>query len=86
MAFSGLVAFFLIRVFKLPSDSIPDRITKDWKFEKKSSDIFNPNSSSDTNGGSGGNFDASELNDEESPLLSSRLSHIGRSQLSNHTA
>ena len=62
-------------------------LIQDWKLEKKSSDIFTPNSSNDTNGGSsGGNFNGSELNDEEAPLLSSRLSHIGRSQLSNLTA
>lgn len=54
-------------------------LIQDWKLEKKSSDIFTPNSTSDTNGG---NFNGSELNDEEAPLLSSRLSHIGRSQLS----
>lgn len=58
-------------------------LIQDWKFEKKSSDIFTPNSGSNSNGG---NLDASELNDEEAPLLSSRLSHVGRSQLSNHTA
>lgn len=68
-----------VRASQLPSDSIPERLTKDWKLEKKSSDIFTPNSTSDTNGG---NFNGSELNDEEAPLLSSRLSHIGRSQLS----
>ncbi|XWS08426.1 hypothetical protein CRYUN_Cryun40dG0001500 [Craigia yunnanensis] len=92
IALCGVVMYNYIKVkdgraSQLPSDSIPERLTKDWKLEKKSSDIFSPNSSSDTNGGkSGGNFNGSELNDEEAPLLSSRLSHIGRSQLSNHTA
>ncbi|XWS14290.1 hypothetical protein CRYUN_Cryun36dG0109800 [Craigia yunnanensis] len=92
IALCGVVMYNIIKVkdgraSQLPSDSIPERLTKDWKFEKKSSDIFTPNSSSDINGGSnGGNFNGSELNDEEAPLLSSRLSHIGRSQLSNHAA
>ncbi|XVE82363.1 hypothetical protein DITRI_Ditri15bG0142400 [Diplodiscus trichospermus] len=92
IALSGVVMYNYIKIkdvraTQLPSDSIPERLTKDWKLEKKSSDIFSPNSSSDTNGGSsGGNFNGSEMNDEEAPLLSSRLSHIGRSQLSNHNA
>lgn len=57
---------------------------QDWKLEKKSSDIFVPNDTSDNSkGSSGGNGGASDMNfDEEAPLLStSRLSHIGRSQL-----
>lgn len=56
---------------------------QDWKLEKKSSDIFVPNNSSDSRGGIGGNGAASDLNvDEEAPLLStSRLSHIGRTHL-----
>ncbi|GAB4825636.1 hypothetical protein Ancab_008510 [Ancistrocladus abbreviatus] len=65
-------------------DKIPERIAKDLKFEKKSSDIYVPNDSSDNQGGSsGGNGPASELIiDEEAPLIpSSRLSHVGRSQL-----
>ncbi|XVF28117.1 hypothetical protein REPUB_Repub15cG0001600 [Reevesia pubescens] len=92
IALCGVVMYNYIKVkdgraSQLPADSIPERLTKDWKLDKKSSDIFTPNSSNDTNGGSGGgNFNGSELNDEEAPLLSSRLSHIGRSQLGNHTA
>ncbi|GLT74678.1 hypothetical protein SLA2020_464630 [Shorea laevis] len=78
-----------VRASQLPSESIQERITKDWKLEKRSSDLFTPSNSSANVGGRGeGNFAASELNvDEEAPLISpSRLSHIGRSQLSNHTA
>ncbi|XWS53448.1 hypothetical protein CRYUN_Cryun10bG0002200 [Craigia yunnanensis] len=92
IALCGVVMYNYIKVkdgrtSQLPSDSIPERITKDWKLGKKSSDIFTPNSGNDTNGGStGGNFNGSELNDEEAPLLLSRLLHIGRSQLINHTA
>lgn len=46
-------------------------IEQDWK-EKNSSD--------------GGSPRGLELNDEEAPLITSRLSHIGRTQLGNHTA
>ncbi|KAG8658957.1 probable sugar phosphate/phosphate translocator At1g48230 isoform X1 [Manihot esculenta] len=76
-----------VRASQLP-ETIPERITKDWKFEKKSSDIFVPNDNSDNNGGGGGvGNSSSDLNvDEEAPLISSRLSHIGRTQFSNHTA
>ncbi|KAK9991975.1 hypothetical protein SO802_026960 [Lithocarpus litseifolius] len=73
-----------VRASQQPAESLPERITKDWKLEKKSSDIFVPNNSSDSSrGGSGGNGAASDLNvDEEAPLLSkSRLSHIGRTHL-----
>ncbi|KAE8712979.1 putative sugar phosphate/phosphate translocator [Hibiscus syriacus] len=81
IALSGVVMYNYLKVKDgraphLPSDSIPERLTKDWKLEKKSSDIFIPNVSNDTNGGS--NFNSSELNDEEAPLISSsRLSHMG---------
>lgn len=51
---------------------------QDWKLEKKSSDIFIPN-----NSGSASDIDV----DEETPLTqSTRLSHIGRSQVGNHGA
>ncbi|GMP57244.1 hypothetical protein CsSME_00021410 [Camellia sinensis var. sinensis] len=77
-----------VRASQVPADGIPERIAKDWKFEKKSSDIHRPDSSDDDNGGSsrGNNNSASDVNaDEEMPLIpSSRLSHIGRAQLSSH--
>ncbi|CAL5338033.1 unnamed protein product [Camellia sinensis] len=77
-----------VRASQVPADGIPERIAKDWKFEKKSSDIHRPDSSDDDNGGSsrGNNNSASDVNaDEETPLIpSSRLSHIGRAQLSSH--
>lgn len=74
-----------VRASQLPSESIPERM-KDWKLEKKSSDIYAPNNSNGEDGtNSRGNNSASDLNlDEETPLISSsRLSHIGRTQLSN---
>ncbi|KAL5782787.1 hypothetical protein ACOSP7_007816 [Xanthoceras sorbifolium] len=85
IALCGVVMYNYIKVkdvkaSQLPPESIPDRISKDWKLEKKSSDIYVPNN----NDNNGGNISASELNlDEEAPLIaSSRLSHIGRTQLS----
>lgn len=55
--------------------------------EKKSSDIFTPDTEDDGNNGRIVSS-ASDLNvDEEAPLVpSSRISHIGRSQLSNRDA
>ncbi|MBA0683799.1 hypothetical protein Goari_025428 [Gossypium aridum] len=88
IALCGVVMYNYIKVkdgraSQLPSDSIPERFTKDrdWKLDKKSSAIINPSSNSDSNEG---NFNGSEMNDEEAPLISSRLSHFGRS-FSNHT-
>ncbi|XP_022946623.1 probable sugar phosphate/phosphate translocator At3g17430 isoform X2 [Cucurbita moschata] len=67
-----------VRASQLSSESIPERM--DWKLEKRSSDIFTPNSNNG-NGGSG----SSDMNvDEEAPLLASRLSHSGRMQVGNH--
>lgn len=53
---------------------------QDWKLEKKSSDIFIPNS--------GGTGSASDMTvDEETPLTqSTRLSHIGRTQVGSYAA
>ncbi|EFH67679.1 F21D18.5 [Arabidopsis lyrata subsp. lyrata] len=76
IALCGVVMYNYIKIkdvkaIQPTSDSLPDRITKDWK-EKNSSD--------------GGSPRGLELNDEEAPLITSRLSHIGRTQLGNHTA
>lgn len=61
-------------------EKLPERLTKELKFEKKSSDLYVPSDSS--HGNNGGSDRTSELIvDEEAPLLaSSRLSHVGRSQ------
>ncbi|XP_038723873.1 probable sugar phosphate/phosphate translocator At3g17430 isoform X2 [Tripterygium wilfordii] len=77
-----------VRASQLPPESIPERNAKDWKLEKKSSDIFVPNNSSDNIRAGASNLDASDMNvDEEAPLMpSSRLSHIGRTHLTNHGA
>lgn len=72
----------LIDHFVCSSNAFPIPFFQDWKLEKKSSDIFNPNNSSDNNGG---NINSEPQIDEEAPLIaSSRLSHIGRTQVSNH--
>lgn len=72
-----------VRASQQPAEGLPDRMSKDWKLEKKSSDIYVPSNSDNNRGSNGGSGAASDLNvDEEAPLLStSRLSHIGRTQL-----
>ncbi|KAG6766556.1 hypothetical protein POTOM_030643 [Populus tomentosa] len=89
IALCGVVMYNYLKVKDVCASQVPenisDRIAKDWKLEKKSSDTFTPNNSSDNNGGgSGGNISSSDMNvDEEAPLIpSSRLSHFGRTQLS----
>uniref|UniRef100_A0A5B7AHC0 Sugar phosphate transporter domain-containing protein n=1 Tax=Davidia involucrata TaxID=16924 RepID=A0A5B7AHC0_DAVIN len=84
IALCGVVTYNYLKVKDvrtsqlLPPESIPERIAKDWKLEKKSSDIYVPDGSD--GGSSRGNHPASDLNvDEEAPLIPpSRLSHIGR--------
>ncbi|XP_021729622.1 probable sugar phosphate/phosphate translocator At3g17430 [Chenopodium quinoa] len=68
-------------------ERITDRVAKDWKFEKKSSDIYVPNDDVKTGGGGGSNSASEMIVDEEAPLItSSRLSHIGRTQVNPHPA
>ncbi|KAJ4886804.1 putative sugar phosphate/phosphate translocator [Raphanus sativus] len=86
IALCGVVMYNYIKVKDVKAsqpiaDSLPDRINKEWKMEKKSSDKFNP----DVGGGESPRLGA-EINDEEAPLITSRLSHIGRTQLGNHAA
>ncbi|CAA3031069.1 probable sugar phosphate phosphate translocator At3g17430 [Olea europaea subsp. europaea] len=71
-------------------ESIAERVAKDLKMEKKSSDLYVPDDiMNDSSGGKTG-WNASPLDlrgDEESPLVpSSRASHLGRNQLSIHKA
>ncbi|XP_048320905.1 probable sugar phosphate/phosphate translocator At3g17430 isoform X1 [Ziziphus jujuba] len=74
-----------VRASQLPADNLSERMAKEWKFEKKSSDIFMPNNSGDSVGGAGSASDSNV--DEEAPLIpSARLSYIGRTQLGNHAA
>ncbi|MCI03885.1 putative sugar phosphate/phosphate translocator, partial [Trifolium medium] len=61
-----------VRASQITAESIPDRLTKDWKLEKKSSDIYVPDNAGNNEGGSGGNGSASDMIiDEEAPLISS---------------
>ncbi|KAL0697016.1 hypothetical protein Bca4012_064196 [Brassica carinata] len=78
IALVGVVMYNYIKIKDVKAtqpitDSLPDRITKDWK-AKSSSDGESPR--------------GIELIDEEAPLITSRLSHIGRTQtqLGTHTA
>ncbi|KAI4335076.1 hypothetical protein L6164_013757 [Bauhinia variegata] len=89
IALCGVVMYNYIKVKDVRASQPPgESIPKDWKFEKKSSDIYVPDSISDNGGSSGGNGSAADVNiDEEAPLIpSSRLSHIGRTQLTSHGA
>ncbi|KAK9082031.1 hypothetical protein Syun_031491 [Stephania yunnanensis] len=76
-----------VRASQVLTESIPERAVKGWNLEKKSSDLYTPDTTIDDSD-NGGHISASDQNvDEEAPLVpSSRLSHIGRSQLSSHTA
>ncbi|XP_047155725.1 LOW QUALITY PROTEIN: probable sugar phosphate/phosphate translocator At1g48230 [Vigna umbellata] len=92
IALCGVVMYNYIKVRAvgplMPAGNYSDRITKDWKFEKKSSDIYGARYIDENEGSSGGNGTASDMKiDEETPLISSsRLSHIGRTQLTNQYA
>ncbi|KAG5514078.1 hypothetical protein RHGRI_035473 [Rhododendron griersonianum] len=72
-----------VRASQLPVESLPERA--DLGIEKKSSDLYVPD---DTNSSaSGWNSTGSDIMvDEEAPLIpSSRVSHLGRSQLGSHS-
>ncbi|KAK9124813.1 hypothetical protein Scep_013659 [Stephania cephalantha] len=71
-----------VRASQVLTESIPERAVKGWNLEKKSSDLYTPDTTIDDSD-NGGHISASDQNvDEEAPLVpSSRLSHIGRSQL-----
>ncbi|RWR93124.1 putative sugar phosphate/phosphate translocator [Cinnamomum micranthum f. kanehirae] len=93
IALCGVVMYNYLKVkdvrvsSQLPVESIPERSTKEWKLDKKSSDLY-PNNGNNGNGGGSNERSTSDPNvDEEAPLIpSSRLSHIGRSQLGSHNA
>ncbi|XP_073312071.1 probable sugar phosphate/phosphate translocator At3g17430 isoform X1 [Primulina huaijiensis] len=78
IALCGVVLYNYLKV-KESSQNIPERITKDWVLEKKSSDVYR------TDSGSIGESNNDVVIDEEAPLIaltpSSRLSHIGRTQM-----
>ncbi|KAH7838508.1 hypothetical protein Vadar_027448 [Vaccinium darrowii] len=74
-----------VRASQLPVESLPERAVKDLGIEKKSSDLYVPEDTKSS--ASGWNNTASDIMvDEEAPLIpSSRVSHLGRSQLGSHS-
>ncbi|KAJ6794260.1 putative sugar phosphate/phosphate translocator [Iris pallida] len=92
IALVGVVMYNYLKVKEvrasnqLPAESIPERITKDWKTDKKLSDVYADDDKERNNVGSGFALDSAA--DEEAPLVSaaSGLSYIGRSQVNIHTA
>lgn len=99
IALLGVVMYNYLKVkdvracSQLSLENIPERATKDWKLDKKSSDIHREDDKINNNSVGGGNIMglASALEtavDEEAPLLPGprALSYIGRSQLNNHAA
>lgn len=93
IALCGVVMYNYIKVKDvgapnlLPAQSITERATKDWKQHKKSSDPPNINDINNikSTGINGGNGLLESFTDEESPLIHpSRLSYVGRTQVSSH--
>ncbi|KAL7171916.1 hypothetical protein ACSBR2_031578 [Camellia fascicularis] len=78
-----------VRASQLSVESIPERAVKDLRMEKKSSDLYVPDSSNNSsNGGKNGwNSSASDITVDEEALLIPplRVSHLGRSQLGRHS-
>uniref|UniRef100_A0A7N0TQC5 Sugar phosphate transporter domain-containing protein n=1 Tax=Kalanchoe fedtschenkoi TaxID=63787 RepID=A0A7N0TQC5_KALFE len=90
IALCGVVMYNYLKIKEARSpqpslESTSERSAQDWKLEKKSSDIRVPDSIN-LHEQNNGNSSTSEY-DEEAPLIStSRLSHIGRTQLSGHAS
>ncbi|CAI0626085.1 unnamed protein product [Linum tenue] len=89
IALCGVVMYNYLKVRDVRASSqlpeaAPERMVKDWKLDKKASDIYVPNNGSD--GSTANILSSSDAADEEAqPLVaSSRLSHVGRTQASNH--
>ncbi|KAG7967095.1 hypothetical protein I3843_08G081400 [Carya illinoinensis] len=78
------------RASQFPPESLPDRAVKEFKMERKESDVYVPND--DVNNNNGGrigwnaSIPGSEVDEEATLIPPSRLSHLGRSQLSSHTS
>ncbi|XP_019163276.1 PREDICTED: probable sugar phosphate/phosphate translocator At3g17430 [Ipomoea nil] len=90
IALCGVVMYNYLKVkesraSQLPMASIMDRTAKDLKMEKKSSDLYVPDDVVNISGTRNGSQDS--ITDEEAPLIpSTRISHLGRSQLGSHSA
>ncbi|KAG6699896.1 hypothetical protein I3842_08G084800 [Carya illinoinensis] len=78
------------RASQFPPESLPDRAVKEFKMERKESDVYVPND--DVNNNNGGrigwnaSIPGSEVDEEATLIPPLRLSHLGRSQLSSHTS
>ncbi|KAL2507171.1 putative sugar phosphate/phosphate translocator [Forsythia ovata] len=95
IALCGVVMYNYLKVRDASSlqnsvESIAERVAKDLKMEKKSSDLYIPDDVMNNSGGGKNGRNTSPLDlhvDEEAPLIpSSRVSHLGRNQLSSHKA
>ncbi|KAL3531142.1 hypothetical protein ACH5RR_010464 [Cinchona calisaya] len=94
IAICGVVMYNYLKVkdaraSQLPLENLAERTAKEFKMEKKSSDLYVPDDIINNSSGlrTGRNSSSDIIVDEEAPLLaSSRLSHLGQSQLSNHSA
>ncbi|KAK8960656.1 putative sugar phosphate/phosphate translocator [Platanthera guangdongensis] len=95
IALSGVLIYNYLKVkdgasSQLPMESIPERIAKEWKLDKKSSDIYRDdvNNSEGIIGKAGSVVELAV--EEEAPLLPAgsrgALSYIGRTQPSNSHA
>ncbi|CAL1412901.1 unnamed protein product [Linum trigynum] len=89
IALCGVVMYNYLKIRDVRASSqLPEaaseRMLKDWKLDKKASDIYAPNNGGD--GSTANILSSSDAADEEAqPLVaSSRLSHVGRTQASNH--
>lgn len=94
IAISGVIMYNYLKVkdvraSQLPIENLAERTAKEFKMEKKSSDLYAPDDIINNSSGlRTGRSSASDVKvDEEAPLLaSSRLSHLGQSQYSNYSA
>lgn len=78
-----------VRASQPPIEGIAERTAKEFKMEKKSSDLYVPDNIVNMGGlRTGRNNSVSEVTvDEEAPLLaSSRFSHLAQSHYSSHSA
>ncbi|CAA0838460.1 Probable sugar phosphate/phosphate translocator [Striga hermonthica] len=93
IALCGVVLYNYLKVREVGGqqnpDGIPERISKEWKLAKKSSDVYKPDNNINYDGDEIGSKSGSLASDfpvdeEAAPLLipssSSRLSHIGQTQ------
>ncbi|XP_041018634.1 probable sugar phosphate/phosphate translocator At3g17430 [Juglans microcarpa x Juglans regia] len=92
IALCGVIVYNYLKVrdartSQLSPESLPDSVIKELKMEKKTSDVYVPNGEANNNsGGRIGSLPDSDVDEEASLIPHSRVSHLGRSQLSSHTS